>query len=223
MPNSAICYRCHRYRNAEAMRDVEQGRSGRKCRFCQAKYSDRVFEIWRQMDELLSETVKLRYDVLASTTSERRAGQIAADALRRITEGEVLIYPMPRRMTPADRLLTSRITGEGSVLFTLQENAVLVFLRASNYAVTMFQVRDVDLKIPPVTAEELLTEPTECDLCSNNARCFLKCGQCEHQICEACHTNIDIRAKYLNNALGGKCPYCRYDALQHLENALITI
>ena len=205
------------------MRDKEEGPGGRRCRYCKAKYSDSVFQTWRSLDELLDGKLKLRYDVLPSTTSPTRAGKIAADALRRIREGEVLMYPIPRRMTPADRMTISRLNGEGSVLLELQENVVLVFLRGSNDRVTMYQVERVNLDLPPVTAKELLTEPTECELCSNNANCFHKCAQCDHQICETCNTNIHVRAKYLNRALGGKCPYCRYDALQHLEKALITV
>ena len=218
----SICYRCNHYRKSEDMRDTDKGVSGQKCRYCTAKYSARVFEIWRDMDELLSEKIKLRYDVLASTTSERRAGKIAAEALKSMRDGEVLIYPMPKRMTPADRLIISHLHGEGSVLLTLENNVVLVFLQGSNNRVVMYQVKKVDVSIPPVAAEELLTEAAECDLCNNNARCFLKCGRCDKQICETCHTNIYIRAKYMSNALGGKCPYCRYDAIQHLNRVLAT-
>jgi len=137
----SICYRCHHYRKIEDMRDTDEGVSGQKCRYCTAKYSARVFEIWRDMDELLSEKIKLRYDVLASTTSERRAGKIAAEALRSMRDGEVLIYPMPKRMTPADRLIISHLHGEGSVLLTLENNVVLVFLQGSNNRVVMYQVK----------------------------------------------------------------------------------
>jgi len=86
----------------------------------------------------------------------------------------------------------------------------------------MYQVQNVDLTAAPVAAGELLMEAAECDLCSNNARYFLKCGRCDKQICETCHTNIYIRARYMSNALGGKCPYCRYDAVEHLNRVLGT-
>jgi len=123
----SICYRCNSYRKAEDMRNTDQGMGAQYCKYCTAKYSARVLELWRDMDELLSEKIKVRYDVLPSTTSEKRAGKIAADAFKSMRDGEVLIYPMPRRMTPADRLIIAHLHGEGSVLLTLISDVVLVF------------------------------------------------------------------------------------------------
>ena len=217
-----ICYRCNSYRKADDMRGTDQGIGGQQCKYCTAKYTARVLELWRDMDELLSVKIKLRYDVLPSTTSERRASKIAAEAVKSMRDGEVLIYPMPRRMTPADRLIIAHLHGEGSVLLTLTSDAVLVFLQGNDGRIVMYQVHNVDLNIPPVADGHHLEEAAECDLCNNNARYFLKCGRCDKEICETCHTNIYIRARYMSNALGGKCPYCRYDVIQHLDRLLAT-